>query len=207
MSVVTIRNALHIAPGQKVGLLGGSFDPPHMGHVHISKVARKKFGLDRVIWLVSPGNPLKTRPPAPIARRLQASRDILGPSPYFGASDIELLLDTRFTAETLNAISHAFPDVSFTWLMGADNLIQFHRWDRWRQIADTVPIGIIARPDQRVAARHSIAAKILAPHRIAERDSHMLGRMPAPAWCFVNCPMINLSSTQLRAAAKNRNGR
>lgn len=202
MSVVTIRNVLKLAPGQKVGLLGGSFDPPHQGHVHISKVARQKFGLDRVIWLVSPGNPLKSRPPAPISQRLQASRDILGPSPYFGASDVEVLLGTRYTAQTLASICHAFPDVSFTWLMGADNLVQFHRWDRWRDIANTVPIGIIARPARRVAARHSIAAKVLHAHRIPERNSHLLGQAQAPAWCFVNCPMINLSSTQLRAAAK-----
>ena len=204
MTVVKIRTNLPLAAGQKVGLLGGSFDPPHQGHVHISKVARKKFGLDKVIWLVSPGNPLKAHPPAPIAERLKASRKILGQGPQYGASDIELLLGTRFTAETLGEISNAYPEVSFVWLMGADNLAQFHKWENWKQIAQTVPIGVIARPEQRVAARHSVAANVLRRAQIPERASHGLGRAEAPAWCFVNCPMVNLSSTQLRAAAAKK---
>ncbi len=206
MSIVAIRSVLPLAAGQKVGLLGGSFDPPHLGHVHIAKVAKRKFGLDRVIWLVSPGNPLKAHAPAPLVQRLQACSDILGQTPYYTASDVETVLETRYTAETLSMLRQAHRDVSFTWLMGADNLRQFHKWENWKNIARTVPIGVVARPEQRVAARHSIAAKIFRFARLPERASHTLGAQTAPSWCFVNCPMVNLSSTELRAAAAPQNG-
>lgn len=188
----------YLRPGMSVGLLGGSFDPPHPGHVHITTQALRLFGLDRVWWLVSPGNPLKTEGPAPMARRVQACRSIMT-HPHVRITGLEAHLGTRATADTLEALHRLYPGVRFVWLMGADNLAQFHRWNRWRDIIDTTPIGVLARPGDRISARMSPAARLYAKYRIAGQASHILGRASAPAWCFVNAPMMDVSSTSLRA--------
>ncbi|MCE8471321.1 nicotinate-nicotinamide nucleotide adenylyltransferase, partial [Rhodovulum sulfidophilum] len=117
--------------GQKIGLLGGSFDPAHEGHAHITRTALKRFGLDRVWWLVSPGNPLKAEGPAPMARRLAAAEAVMQ-HPRVAITDLEARIGTRYTAETLERLMRLYPGVRFVWLMGADNLISFHRWERWR---------------------------------------------------------------------------
>ncbi len=184
-------------PGQVVGLFGGSFDPPHRGHVHVTREAMKAFGLDRVWWLVSPGNPLKARGPAPLARRIEAARAVMQ-HPRVEVTDIEALTGTRATADTLAALRRLYPQVRFVWLMGADNLAQFHRWKDWRQIMDSVPVGVVARPGDRISARMSPAARLYAKYRIDGQARHLLGRAQAPAWCFVNVPMVDLSSTELR---------
>ncbi len=184
-------------PGQVVGLFGGSFDPPHQGHVHVTREAMKAFGLDRVWWLVSPGNPLKERGPAPLARRVEAARDVMQ-HPRVEVTDIEALTGTRATADTLAALRRLYPQVRFVWLMGADNLAQFHRWKDWRQIMDSVPVGVVARPGDRISARMSPAARLYAKYRIDGQARHLLGRAEAPAWCFVNVPMVDVSSTELR---------
>ena len=185
--------------GQRVGLLGGSFDPPHAGHVHITREALKRFQLDRVIWLVSPGNPLKPQGPAPMAERIAAAR-LLMSDPRVIVSGIEALAGTRHTARTLALLRHGFPGVRFVWLMGADNLAQLHRWEDWHSIMTGVPVGVLARPGSRMAARDSVAASVYRGARLPERAAPRLALADAPAWCFVNMPMIALSSTQLRAA-------
>lgn len=190
-------------PGQVIGLLGGSFDPPHAGHVHITKAALKRFGLDHVWWLVSPGNPLKQDGPAPLADRLQASRAIMR-HPRVTVTDIEAHLGTRYTAQTLAALRRRYPGVRFVWLMGADNLAQFHRWQDWRWIMETVPIGVVARPGDRISARLSKAAKVYADARVTGRAAHILGRLQAPAWSFVNMPMSDQSSSAIRARGEWR---
>ena len=187
----------HASAGQTIGLLGGSFDPPHAGHVHITKAALKRFGLDHVWWLVSPGNPLKRKGPAPLAERMQASRAMMQ-HPRVMVSDIEARLGTQFTAQTIAALRRRYPAVRFVWLMGADNLAQFHLWQDWRWIMDTVPVGVIARPGDRISARLSKTAKIYADARVSGRSAHILGRMQAPAWSFVNVPMSDQSSTAIR---------
>lgn len=184
-------------PGQVVGLLGGSFDPPHAGHVHISREAMRRFGLDQVWWLVTPGNPLKSRGPAPLAERMHACHAILK-HPRMAASDFEAQAGTRYTAESLAALQEARPGVRFVWLMGADNLAQFDQWKGWERILQRVPVGILARPGQRISARMSKAARVYAPYRVPGRASTVLGRSEAPAWCFVNVPMLHISSTELR---------
>lgn len=186
-------------PGQVIGLLGGSFDPPHAGHVHLTREALKRFDLDRVWWLVSPGNPLKSRGPAPMQMRLEAARDIMD-HPDVAISDFELHAGTRFTAQTLAALKAAHPGVRFVWLMGADNLAQFDHWQDWRWIMENVPIGVLARPGQRISARMSKAAKIYQDYRLPGRMSRALGAGEAPRWCFINMPMREISSTRLRAA-------
>ncbi|NNE53204.1 MAG: nicotinate-nucleotide adenylyltransferase [Sulfitobacter sp.] len=185
--------------GQVVGLLGGSFDPAHAGHVHITREALKRFGLDRVWWLVSPGNPLKTRGPAPLERRMARARAVMQ-HPHVEVTDIEARLGTRYTAETLGELQRLYPQVRFVWLMGADNMAQLHLWQDWRQIIEGVPIGVLARPGQRISARMSRAAALYAPYRIPGRYGHLLGRAEPPAWCFINVPMHDASSTAIRAA-------
>lgn len=185
------------SPGQRIGLLGGSFDPPHAGHVHISREALKRFGLDQVWWLVSPANPLKKRGPAPLEKRMAACRALVR-HPRIHVSDFEAQAGTRYTAQTLAALQKACPDAQFVWLMGADNLAQFDQWQDWRQIMERVPVGVLARPGQRISARMSKAARIYDFARLNARDSRMLGHLRAPAWCFVNVPMMDISSTCLR---------
>ena len=121
----------HARAGQVIGLLGGSFDPAHSGHVHISKAALQRFGLDRVWWLVSPGNPLKRHGPAPLKDRLQAARAMMQ-HPRVTVTGIEERLGTRYTAQTITALRARYPGVRFVWLMGADNLAQFHLWQDWQ---------------------------------------------------------------------------
>ena len=190
-----------IRRGQAIGLLGGSFDPPHAGHAHITREALKRFGLDAVWWLVSPGNPLKAHGPAPLARRIQAARDVMN-HPRVHITDAEAQMGTRYTAQTLRALHRLCPGVRFVWLMGADNLVQFHLWQDWQDIMQTTPVGILARPDARQAARSSVAARIYAPYRLAATQSRLLARSASPVWCFINVPMVSLSSTRLRAAGK-----
>ncbi|NKB26970.1 MAG: nicotinate-nucleotide adenylyltransferase [Rhodobacteraceae bacterium] len=186
------------APGQSVGVLGGSFDPPHAGHVHITRTALKRFGLDRVWWLVSPGNPLKARAPAPLAKRIAAGRALMT-HPRVEVCGIEEQLGTRYTAETLSALQAHYPEVRFVWLMGADNLADFHRWERWREIMYRVPVGVLARPGTGIAARTSLAARLFQAARLPGRASQLLARADAPAWCYVNLPLSDVSSTAIRA--------
>ena len=190
-------------PGTVIGLLGGSFDPPHPGHVQITKAALQRFGLDRVWWLVSPGNPLKQHGPAPLDQRLQAARALMR-HPRVDVTDVEVQLGTRFTAQTLAALVAARPAVRFVWLMGADNLAQFHLWQDWQQIMQLVPVGVLARPGQQLAGRLSKTARVYRAALLPARDSRRLGQHDAPAWCFVNLPLNDQSSTAIRAKGEWR---
>lgn len=190
-------------PGMRIGILGGSFDPPHAGHVHITKVARRRFGLDRVWWLVSPGNPLKPHGPAPMSERLAAARRLLD-DPAVIVTDAEARLGTRMTADTIFALKHRYPGVRFVWLMGSDNLCQFHLWDRWRDIAEMVPIGVLARPGSRNPARNSVAAQMLRRWRLPQAQAASLAVQTPPAWVLINLPMSPQSSSAIRAARAGR---
>ena len=185
--------------GQTIGLLGGSFDPAHAGHAHITREAIKRFGLDHVWWMVSPGNPLKSRGPAPLDQRIERAREVMD-HPRVQITDIERQLGTRYTASTLRALQARYRGVRFVWLMGADNLAQFHRWQDWRWIMDNVHVGVLARPGDRISARMSPAARLYVRSRIPGRMSHLLTLSERPAWCFVNVPMVAQSSTAIRAA-------
>ncbi|MTH79667.1 nicotinate-nucleotide adenylyltransferase [Paracoccus aestuariivivens] len=194
-----MRAGLPLAlPGMRIGLLGGSFDPAHEGHVHITEQAMRRFGLDRVWWLVSPGNPLKTRGPAPLDERLRIARKLMH-NPRVEVTALESRLGTRMTADTIAEIQRLYPFVRFAWLMGADNLVQFDRWDRWAEIAARVPIGVIARPGWRMPARFSRTARGLWRFRLPETRVSQLADCPPPAWAIINVPMSKLSSTAIRA--------
>jgi nicotinate-nucleotide adenylyltransferase len=188
--------------GQVIGLLGGSFDPAHEGHAHITRAALKRFGLDQVWWLVSPGNPLKAQGPAAMARRIEHARGIID-HPRVKITDIEAHIGTRYTAQTLDKLKVLYPNVTFVWLMGADNLAQFDHWQNWRRIMQTTAIGVVARPGDRVAARTSKAAQVFRSTRLSARASQCLGRSgAAPKWCFINVPMHAASSTQIRKSGE-----
>ena len=192
-----LRQGFPIATrGMVIGLLGGSFDPAHEGHAHITREALVRMGLDRVWWLVTPGNPLKARQPAPMADRLARARRVMR-HPRVVITDLEGRLGTRYTAATIARLQAIYPGVRFVWLMGADNLVQFHKWDHWRDILRHVPVGVLARPGSGVAARMSVAARAFRVDRVARGEG--LGARKAPAWCFVNVPMVNLSSSAIRA--------
>lgn len=182
--------------GAKIGLLGGSFDPAHKGHVAITRAALRSFGLDEVWWLVSPGNPLKTKGPAPIEARMQAARKVMS-HPKVKITPLESRLGTRYTADTLAALHQLYPQVTFVWLMGSDNMASFHHWQRWQQIAQTTAIGVLARPGSQMAARVSVMARRFAKARVL--DSHSLTNGPSPRWAMVNLPLDNASSSAIRA--------
>jgi nicotinate-nucleotide adenylyltransferase len=183
--------------GQTVGLLGGSFDPPHGGHVHISRQALRRFRLDRVWWLVSPGNPLKPKGPADLTRRMAACRRLVT-HPRIQVSDIEARFGTTYTAQTLTRLLPLYPGVRFVWLMGADNLAEFHRWQDWRGILALVPVGVLARPGEVVRAGLSPAARSYGRFRLPAGQSAALVHHQAPAWALVSGPTVDISSSDIR---------
>ena len=140
-----------VAAGLRIGLLGGSFNPAHEGHFYVSDVAMKRLGLDYVWWLVTPKNPLKGRAGlAPLADRLKHAKRVAR-HPRIVVMDIELAIGTQYSIDTLKALQRRFPQVSFVWLMGSDNLEIFRRWRRWREMAERVPIAVIQRPGSLLA--------------------------------------------------------
>lgn len=182
--------------GMVIGLLGGSFDPAHEGHAHITREAMKRLHLDQVWWLVTPGNPLKACQPAPMADRMARAQAVMR-HPRVRITDLEQRLGTRFTYETLSRLQALYPGVKFVWLMGADNLAQFHHWDRWQDILRRVPVAVLARPGAGVRARLSRAAQVFRQKRLA-RGEALEFRAP-PVWAFLNLPMKDASSTDIRA--------
>jgi len=186
--------------GLRVGLLGGSFDPAHDGHLHISRIALARLGLDRVWWLLSPGNPLKSDAPASLERRLAAAETVLGGHPKIEATGIERQLGTRYTVDTVHALGALYPAVRFVWLMGADNLSQFHRWHRWAEIMHALPVAVMARPGEQVRAGLSKTARRFAVARIPGRDAAALPFREPPCWTMLTHPTSPLSSTALRAS-------
>ncbi|XDA98687.1 nicotinate-nucleotide adenylyltransferase [Sulfitobacter sp. LCG007] len=195
-----MRHDLPLAtPGQCIGLFGGSFDPAHGGHVHVTREALKRFGLDQIWWLVSPGNPLKTQGPAPLDARMARARALMH-HPRVEISDIEARLGTRYTAQTLERVLSLYPRTRFVWLMGADNLSNFHRWQDWEEIMRRVPVGVLARPGERISARMSPAARLFRRYRLPASAAHLLARSTPPAWCFLNVPMMDQSSSAIRAS-------
>lgn len=193
-----MRRGMPIAtPGLRVGLLGGSFDPPHAGHAHISRWALKALALDQVWWLVSPGNPLKSEGPADLDRRMAASRALVT-HPRIKVTDLERRFGTRYTAQTLDRVTALYPGVRFVWLMGSDNLAGFHRWDRWDEIMHKMPIGVLARPGDQVAAGCSPAARRFRRARLPARRATALPFRAAPCWSLLTGPMMDISSTQIR---------
>jgi nicotinate-nucleotide adenylyltransferase len=186
--------------GRKVGILGGSFNPAHDGHVKMSLIALRRLKLDAVWWLVSPQNPLKsTHGMAQYQDRLQGARDLTAPYPRLLVSDLETRMGTRYTADTLQALKSRFPRTRFVLLFGSDNLIQIPRWQRWPFIFETIPIAVLHREPYSTQARIGKAAHRFAHARLRERDAAgLVGAMP-PVWTALNHQPVRLSSTEIRA--------
>lgn len=183
--------------GLRVGILGGSFDPAHEGHVKISLQALKQFDLDQVWWLVSPGNPLKNDGPAALDQRVKFAREEVY-HPKVKVTKIETYLQTNYTCDTLGALKALYPKTKFIWLMGADNMAQMHLWKDWKHIFQIMPVGVLARPGQSLPARCSVAARHFVRGRISSDASQALPSSKVPAWCFVNLPLSHSNSTAIR---------
>lgn len=187
-----------------MGLLGGSFNPAHQGHLYISELALDRLDLDEVWWLVSPQNPLKPAAGmASFAERLQSARSI-GGHPKIRVSDIERSLGTRYTIDTLRALKIRYPEVRFVWLMGADNLLQMPRWQGWRAIFRAVPIAVFARPSYSLRARSGRAARQFRRHRVPAFKASGLPDMRPPAWVFLRHPPHGESASRIRAGNRDR---
>jgi nicotinate-nucleotide adenylyltransferase len=184
--------------GMRVGLLGGSFNPPHAAHRAISLFALKRLKLDRVWWLVTPGNPLKDHDGLrDLDARAEAARKMAG-DPRIDVSCLESVIRTRYTVDTITYLRRRASGLRFVWIMGADNLAQFHRWQNWRRIAAEVPIAVIDRPPQSFRALAAPAAQALARYRLPENQAGRLADQRTPAWVFLTGMKLSLSSTGLR---------
>ena len=187
-----------------IGLLGGSFNPAHDGHLMISLIALKRLQLDEVWWLVSPQNPLKSAAGmAPFSERLANARTVATHRRII-VSDIERRLGTYYTRDTLKRLCASRRGQNFVWLMGADNLVQFPKWEGWKEIFNTVPIAIFDRPTYSSRALAGIVATRFADHRIPERDASGLVRRKAPSWVFLHSRLNPVSATKIRAQNSNR---
>ena len=184
--------------GMRIGLLGGSFNPPHAAHRAISLFALKRLKLDRVWWLLTPGNPLKENGRLHgLAERARAALDVAD-DPRIDISCLEAVIGTRYTVDTIMHLRRRVSGVRLVWIMGADNLAQFHRWKDWRRIAAEVPIAVIDRPPQSFRALAAPAALALARYRLPENQAASLPDQRAPAWVFLTGLKLNISSTGLR---------
>jgi len=190
------------APGMRIGLLGGSFNPPHEAHRSINLTALRRLGLDRVWWLVSPANPLKDNAGLPsVQARVEAAAELarhprIEITGFSGRS--------AYTIDLVTELKRRFPGVEFVWLMGADNLAQFHRWRAWEEIFASLPIAVFDRPGYRLKALASKAAQRFAGYRIDETKAAGLAGLVPPAWTVLAHPLSALSSTAIRAGRRER---
>jgi nicotinate-nucleotide adenylyltransferase len=185
----------------RVGLYGGSFNPAHAGHLHVARTALRRLDLDRVIWLVSPQNPLKAATDTQSLPGRMAAVRRLATGPSMIVSDIETRIGSAYTIDTLRVMQARWPGVKFVWLMGADNLAQFHRWRGWTEIMRSVPVAVISRPGSMLRARFSPAAQRFAASRLPAAAAPTLADHVPPAWIYLPVPLNHLSSTALRAQA------
>lgn len=188
----------YVEKGMSVGLFGGSFNPPHQGHELVAEIALRRLGLNQLWWMVTPGNPLKNHNDlASLEERVELSRKI-APGPRVKVTAFEAAHNLHYTAQTLAFVKARNPGIHFVWIMGADNLRHFHKWQNWRKIARTFPIAVIDRPGSTLAYLSSKMAKTFSNARIDEDDAAVLPFLTAPAWTFIHGPRSSLSSSAIR---------
>ena len=196
-----LRPGFHLEPGMRVGLFGGSFNPAHAGHAHVAETALLRLGLHRVIWLVSPQNPLKSaRGMAPLAARMAGARRFAR-GPAMIVSDAESRMGSRYTLDTVRLLQARFPGVRFVWIMGGDNLASFHRWRGWAALMRTVSVAVVARPGALIDSLFAPAARRFAHARLGPGAGLRLARSRPPGWIYLAGPLNTASSTALRKAA------
>ncbi|MCJ2090684.1 nicotinate-nucleotide adenylyltransferase [Methylobacterium sp. E-005] len=188
----------------RIGLYGGSFNPAHLGHRHVTLMALRRLELDRVWWLVSPGNPLKSRNALPTVAERCAQAQRIARHPRIAVTGVEAALGVRFTVQTLRFLKRRCPGIHFVWLMGADSLGTFHRWKGFSDIARLMPIAVIDRPGSTMTPLSARAAKRLAEARIPETAASTLALRRPPAWTFLHGPRSSLSSTEIRNGMRGR---
>jgi len=188
-----------VFPGQRVGIMGGTFNPPHEGHAIVAEAAVKRLGLDQLWFVVTPGNPLKSNGGLPpLAERMQAAKKFAR-GPRMKVTGFQADLGTPYTAATLAYLKRRYPGVHFVWVMGADNLASFHHWQHWRQIAASCPIAVVDRPGWRLKGLSGTTSATLKAKRVPEAKSRGLPLRDTPAWTFLTTRLSALSSTALRA--------
>lgn len=196
-----MRSLIH---HRTIGLLGGSFNPAHEGHVHVSREAMRRLRLNGIWWLVSPHNPLKRKEElGDYYTRLAQAKRMAGQARFIHVSEFEIKNGTRYTIDTLRLLKRRYPRVRFVWLMGADNLAQLHRWRRWREIADAAPMAVFDRFPFSHKALRSHASLGLVRHRLMERCLPLLAQISPPSWGFIHMRRDPRSATQLRKSLKN----
>ena len=194
-----LRPGFHLYPGMRVGLFGGSFNPVHDGHAHVAETAKRRLNLDRVIWMVSPQNPLKSRhETAGLEERLAGARQMANNGPGMIVTALETQLGSAYTIDTIRTLKARFPGVTFVWIMGADSLATFHRWKGWTQIMREVPVAVVSRPWISLKSRFSPAARRFAHARLPSHSASTLPRATTPAWVFLFGRFNFQSSTLLR---------
>lgn len=199
-----LRLGFSLSPGMRVGLFGGSFNPAHEGHAHVAETALKRLGLDRVIWLVSPQNPLKSSTEtADLAERMAGARRLARGRAMI-ISDAESRLGSQYTIDIVRALKARFPGVDFVWIMGADSLASFHRWRGWTQIMREIPVAVVSRPWISLKSRYSPVARRFARFRRASARAASLPGATPPAWVFLRGPLNFQSSTVLRARRRGQ---
>lgn len=191
-------NSGNLWAGRTVGLLGGSFNPAHEGHRHISLYAMKMLGLDAVWWMVSPQNPLKsTKDMAPLGTRLANAARAAG-HPRIIATDIETRMGTQYTTDTLGKLRRLFPRTQFVWLMGMDNLRQVHRWRDWQDIFHTIPVCVLDRPPRHNSLRTCAAMERFRQNLVPQEVARNIIKNPLPSWSILHIPLNSLSATEIR---------
>jgi nicotinate-nucleotide adenylyltransferase len=196
----------HVEAGMTVCLFGGSFNPPHDGHWLVAEIALRRLRLDQLWWMVTPGNPLKDQSELGSLTSRIADSEAITPDPRVKVTAFEAAYGVNYTAQTLRLIKARNPGVRFVWVMGADNLANFHRWQDWQDIARTFPIAVIDRPGATLAYLSAKMAKTFSDARVDEDDASVLAFRPAPAWTFIHGPRSPLSSSHIRSERRRADG-
>lgn len=186
------------SPGQRIGLMGGSFNPAHEGHAIGAHTAMRRLRLNAVWWMVTPANPLKPSAGLPPLTDRQASACTFAEGRAMPVTGFEAALGSPYSVATLLYLRQRFPGVRFVWIMGADNLATLHHWLYWREMTGLVPIAVVDRPGWRLKALASPAARWMAARRLPEEAASLLPTRKPPAWVFLSTRLSEQSSTALR---------